>query len=104
MKASTASPRSSEVGLLVALLAAAAAIRVFLALTTPGWFAEIYIVRVAALPFREALRLTSADIHPPLQFLLRCAWTDLAGASVISHKLLSVLFALACTGILCFAQ
>jgi len=99
VKAATASLRSSEVGLLVLLLALATALRVYLAATTPGWFAEIYIVHVAAMPLREALRLTAADIHPPLQFLLRCAWTHLAGTSVLSHKLLSVLFAIGSMGI-----
>ncbi len=94
-KATTASLRSSEVGLLVILLAVAAAIRILLAATTPGWFAEIYIVRVAAMPLREALRLTAADIHPPLQFLLRCGWSAITGGTVLAHKILSVIFAIA---------
>lgn len=81
--------------LLVAILAIAAAIRLTLALTTPGWFAEIYIVRVARMPLHEALRLAADDIHPPLQFVLRCAWTHVAGDSVLAHKVLSILFALA---------
>ena len=99
MNGSAASPRRSETILLVALLAAAAAIRLTLAFTTPGWFAEIYIVRVAAMPLAEALHLAAADIHPPLQFLVRGAWTHLAGTSVLAHKILSVLFALASMGL-----
>lgn len=95
MNGSPAPPRRSETLLLVAILAIAAALRVFLALTTPGWFAELYIVRVAAMPLSEALRLAAADIHPPLQFLLRCLWTGLAGDSVLGHKIFSIVFSLA---------
>ena len=95
MNGSAAPSRKSETILLVAILAVAAAIRLTLAFTTPGWFAEIYIVRVAARPLAEALRLTAADISPPFQFLLRCPWNDLAGSSVVGHKIFSVLFALA---------
>lgn len=99
MNDTAAPPRRSETVLLVALLAIAAGLRLYLAFTTPGWFAEIYIVRVAALPLAESLRLAAADIHPPLQFLLRGAWTHVAGTSVLAHKIFSVLFALASMGL-----
>lgn len=95
MNDSAAHPRRSATLLFAAILAIAAAIRVLLACTTPGWFAEIYIVRVAAMPVWKALDLAAADIHPPLQFLLRCGWTALAGDSVLAHKIFSIVFALA---------
>lgn len=95
----TEPPRRSEWVLLAALLIAAAALRVFLALTTPGWFAEIFILRVAAMPLADALRLAAADINPPLQFVLRWAWSLAGGTGVVWHKLFSILFALVAIGL-----
>ena len=77
-----------------AILFLAAALRFYFALTTPAWFAEIYIVRICQLPIRRVMELVAADIHPPLQFVLRRLWTVMGGPGAVWHKSFSILFAL----------
>ncbi|HTO90085.1 MAG TPA: glycosyltransferase family 39 protein [Candidatus Sulfotelmatobacter sp.] len=76
------------------ILLLAAGLRFYFAFTTPAWFAEIYIINVCRLPLARLLRLVAADIHPPLQFVMRWVWTHWGGSGAIWHKTFSIVFAL----------
>ncbi len=58
------------------------------------WFDEIYILDVVRRPLGQALDLVHRDIHPPLYYLVRWAWTAIGGTGDHWQKLLSVLIAL----------
>jgi mannosyltransferase len=87
-------PRPWQWAAFAAILLLAAALRFQFALTTPAWFAEIYIVEVCRLPLGKVLALVAADIHPPLQFVMRWWWTKIGGSGALWHKTFSIVFAL----------
>src|SRR5262249_11720532 len=110
-----ASPRSREVGggtaavsplveaarrrltyaAFAATLAIAAALRFHLAMLVPPWFAEIYVLKVAARSFGEMIDLARADIGPPLHAVLRWIWIRFGGGDgALWQKSLSIVFAL----------
>jgi len=59
------------------------------------WLDESYSVVLATSPASRIIAETELDNHPPLYYLLLHYWAGLAGASVISFRLLSVLFGVA---------
>jgi hypothetical protein len=79
---------------LAAALLIAALVRVAEALRSPLWFDEAYVLLVARQAPADIVRTIASDIHPPLAFLLRGAWTALGGQGVLWHKALSILCAL----------
>lgn len=81
--------------LLLLLLALGTALRALEAFRTPLWFDEIYILDVVGRPLGAALNLVARDIHPPLYYLVRWAWTAIGGAGDTWQKILSVLIAAA---------
>ncbi len=88
-----AGPRSWWIAL---VLVVAAALRLRLALRSPLWFEELYFVLAARRTAAEVWAIAANDIHPPVGFMLRWAWTRLGGDGALWHKSLSMLFALAC--------
>ncbi len=56
----------------------------------PLWGDEGWSVYFAAMPLGEMLRLTAADIHPPLYYALLHGFFALAGTGAIQARLLSV--------------
>lgn len=63
----------------IAILVVAVWLRLRDAIATPLWFDEIYSLWVARGGLREALRLTAADVHPPLHALMLVAWRRIGG-------------------------
>lgn len=84
--------RPSAFGWAVALatLAGAALRAIDLAGVPPRWD-EGWSAAHAALPLGELLRVTAADVHPPLYYLLLGAWQGPAGPSAFGARYLSVL-------------
>jgi mannosyltransferase len=78
----------------VALLAVAAAVRLWMASRAHLWFDELYTLEVARRPLPELLRIVGTDVHPPLHFLLVSAWRALGGDGDLWIKSLSVVFGL----------
>lgn len=56
----------------------------------PLWGDEGWSVYFATMPFGEMLRLTAADIHPPLYYALLRGFFALAGVGAVQARLLSV--------------
>ena len=93
--ASAASPSPLEATVLAAIIAVAALLRVREALRTPTWFDEIVTIWLARLSPRELLGALAEDVHPPLHFLMVCAWRALGGEGDLWLKSLSILIGLA---------
>ena len=43
------------------------------------WWDEAYSVWLARMPLADVLRITAADVHPPLYYALLHGWIRLAG-------------------------
>lgn len=56
------------------------------------WFDEVFSVRAGRLSIGEIISLTSADVHPPLYYLLLHFWMKLFGETVGAVRMLSVSF------------
>jgi hypothetical protein len=81
--------------LLAAIACVAAALRLHLAARSPLWFEEIYNLLVARRSAADVVATAAADIHPPLPFLLRHAWSRALGEGAMSQKVFSILLTLA---------
>ena len=81
--------------LLVPVVALAALLRIRLALGSPLWFEEVYVLLVSRRSAAGAWWTAAHDIHPPLPFLLRHLWTRLGGDGAPWQKTLSITLALA---------
>ena len=83
--------RSGSRFALIAILAAALALR----LTDLGgeslWLDEGVAIRMASLPLHETIAATAADVHPPLYRSLLHVWISGFGRSEAAARLLSVL-------------
>jgi len=55
------------------------------------WLDETYSAFEAHLPFRELLRFSSGDVHPPLFSILLWTWVNLVGDEQAQLRLFSVL-------------
>lgn len=85
-------PQPTAHGWVVALatLFGAALRAIDLAGVPPRWD-EGWSIAHAALPLGELLRVTAADVHPPLYYLLLGAWQSPAGLGAFSARYLSLL-------------
>lgn len=54
------------------------------------WFDETYSVALAKTSFPELIQYASADVHPLLYYLLLKLWSLVAGTSILSLRLFSV--------------
>lgn len=87
--------RPFEWGLLAAIVAGGAALRVYEAGRAPLWFDEIYTTWAARGGIARVLDTIAHDVHPPLHTLLVAAWAALGGESAAWLRSLSILFGLA---------
>jgi hypothetical protein len=72
------------------ILAYALAGTYFCALSDSLWDDEFLTVNTIVRPWNEVLRIESADVHPPLYFLMLKAWATVFGGEVFTLKLFSV--------------
>src|SRR5262245_5795190 len=84
-------PSGREKALLVVLVAAAAALRLYGIGRQSLWIDELFATCIADLPVGGAIQKLSHDCHPPLYFLLLKAWR-LLGESDGFSRALSALF------------
>ena len=56
------------------------------------WFDEVFSVRAAQLSLGQIVSLTSADVHPPLYYLLLHFWISFFGETETAVRMLSVCF------------
>lgn len=77
----------------LAVLAGAGLRALGLAEIPPRWD-EGWSAAHAALPIGELFRITAADVHPPLYYLLLGAWQQLLGANIFAARYLSLLFSI----------
>jgi len=80
--------------LLAPLVLVAALLRFHLALRSPLWFEELYVMLVARRSAAGALWIAIHDIHPPIPFLLRHALVAVGGDSPLAQKSLSIALSL----------
>lgn len=91
------SARSSYTWLLLCLIAQATLLTHRLDLL-PMWGDELFTVYAAQTTIPRMIDMVSGDVHPPLYFLLAHFWIRLVpGGTLISLRLLSVVFALLAT-------
>lgn len=83
-----------------ALVAAAFAVRLYRLPAQSLSYDEAVSAYLTALPLREMLAWTAADVQPPLYYLLLKAWTSLAGLSEFSLRFLSVMLSVALVPVL----
>lgn len=57
------------------------------------WFDEAYSIALAQHSFADIVRLTAADVHPPLYYFLLKCWTLVFGTGDLALRSLSVVFA-----------
>jgi uncharacterized membrane protein len=89
------------IGLLLAILALAAAVRWSVIDRDALWLDEGYSWWDAREPFRALWTLVpSCDPHPPLYFALLHGWLKIVGDSTIAIRFLSVLFGLAAIAVI----
>lgn len=86
--------------LALALLVAAAILRLARLSWQPLWWDEGYSIYFATEPLGRMLWLTAHDIHPPLYYALLHFWTSAAGDGPESTRLLSVLIGVLAVGVL----
>jgi 4-amino-4-deoxy-L-arabinose transferase-like glycosyltransferase len=63
------------------------------AFVPPRWD-EGWSVAIATLPLSELAAITSADVHPPLFYMLLGAWEHLVGVNLFASRYLAVLMSL----------
>ncbi|MEO6062339.1 MAG: glycosyltransferase family 39 protein, partial [Thermoflexales bacterium] len=81
-------------GALAILVIPALAVRMIgLAAVPPRWD-EGWSIAHASLPIGELLRITAADVHPPLYYLALGAWQAVVGQNVFALRFLGVLASL----------
>lgn len=56
------------------------------------WFDEAYSILVAEHSWREIVRLTAEDVHPPVYYWLLKAWMTLFGSGELALRSMSALF------------
>ena len=77
------------------IVAAFAARMIGLAAVPPRWD-EGWSIAHAVLPVGELLRLTAADVHPPLYYLALGAWQAVVGQNLFALRFPGVLASLLC--------
>ncbi len=86
--------------LLAAIVLLAFGLRLARLTFQPLWWDEGWSLYFAASDVPTLLELTSVDIHPPLYYLLLRLWIGVAGSSVVSVRLFSVLIGTAAVPLL----
>jgi len=79
---------------LVMLFILAAGMRIFELDSKNMWFDEVYSWKISNGSIIKIVSETAGDIHPPLFYILLKAWNTMAGDSVISMRMLSLLLSL----------
>ncbi len=79
-------------GLLLLLLLAAFALRLYRLDLQDVWWDEARNIEVAARPVAEIATAGELDIHPPVYFYLLHGWMGLAGGSAFAIRFLSAWF------------
>ena len=94
---SSAAARVFRPALALALIvvAAFAARMMGLAAVPPRWD-EGWSIAHASLPIGELLRITAADVHPPLYYLALGVWQAVVGQNLFAVRFLGVLVSLLC--------
>lgn len=79
---------------LIIVLAAAlsAGTSLFIGLQQSVWFDEAYSILLAQHSWGEIVRLTAADVHPPVYYWLLKVWMSLFGSSELALRSMSALF------------
>lgn len=77
----------------LAVLAGAGLRALGLANVPPRWD-EGWSAAHASLPLAELFRITAADVHPPLYYLILGAWQNIAGTNIFAARYLSLLLSL----------
>ena len=77
----------------LALLAGAGLRALGLADVPPRWD-EGWSVAHASLPLAELFRITAADVHPPLYYMILGAWQNLVGENIFVARYLSLLLSI----------
>ncbi len=75
---------------LTALVLLGLVLRAFRLDFQPLWWDEGYSVWFSAQPLAQMLRLTAADIHPPLYYALLHGWSGLFGLAPVSLRFFSL--------------
>ncbi len=88
-----AGPRAWELLAATGVMLAGVAAMVRDSLRTPADFAEICVTRMSDPPLPQVLAIVRDDIHPPLTFLLRHAWSGCFGDGDGVQRALSILVA-----------
>lgn len=63
---------------------------------TAFWYDEAYTINLVRHSFAELWNITANDVHPPLYYVLLKLYTYIAGNSVVSLRLFSGFFVIAC--------
>ena len=84
------------VGALAILVIAAFAVRMIGLASVPPRWDEGWSIAHASLPIGELLRITAADVHPPLYYLALGAWQAAVGQNLFAARFLGVLASLLC--------
>ncbi len=93
MSVVTGPPRFPPRILLALTLGLAAGLRFALIGHNSVWVDEVFVVKVAALTWRDVLPyLRAVDTHPPLYYLLMKAWIGIAGRGEVAIRLPSACF------------
>lgn len=79
---------------LATILVAGAVLRLRGLASESAWLDEAFAIGIARAGLDEVFLETRLDVHPPLYYILLHGWTLVAGGSVWSARLLSVVFSL----------
>lgn len=93
LKKRTVQHPSRRFTLWVIVLGAAVAtlLAAWIGLRQSVWFDEAYSILLAKQPIGELIRLTAADTHPPMYYLLLKAWGEMFGWTDLAMRSLSLL-------------
>src|SRR5262245_12583092 len=80
---------------LPAILALAAALRVFHLGAESAWVDEAFSITIARDSLSRIVAETAADVHPPLYYFALFFWERIAGSSEAWARLLSAVFSVA---------
>src|SRR5450759_1174580 len=83
---------SSYTVALLAIVILALFLRVYHWGTQSVWYDEAFSIWVAKMDLAQLARVTAADTHPPLYFLILHGWIGLFGDSELAVRFLSALF------------